>query len=132
MSSTLVLFHYFKWHYSRAILEFTQVYKTLLKFVYNFFSIPILIKTFFSPWRRLGEAYPKDKMDFENMASTFVINSLMRLVGIFMRSLLILIGAGFLLFMLLFYPFLVLVWLLLPLLSLFLFIMGLVSLIFIW
>jgi len=132
MRFPLIFFKYLVWHYGKALLEFTAIYKNLINFVYNFFSIPILLRSFFAPWRRLGEEYPKDVLKIEEMASVLVINFLMRLVGIVMRTVLIVVGLVTLLLMIILYPVLVIFWLLLPLIVVLLFITGLIFLFFGW
>lgn len=82
---------YLYWHYTEALKDLWQHLKNFLWFVYHFFSIPVLFHTFFMPWRRMGESYPKG-LDIAGFLSTFFINSLMRLVGVLMRFFLILMG----------------------------------------
>ncbi len=60
-------------------------------FLYHFFSIPILTKTFFSKFERLGEGYKKAVYLKHNLA-TFIINTLMRLLGVIVRSVVITVG----------------------------------------
>lgn len=121
----LVLGHYLAWHYSRALAEFSHIYRDILVFVYNFFSVGILLRSYFAPWRRMGEEYPVDKFDFANLGSVLVVNTIMRLVGIFMRTIIIIFGLLCLFATLVFYPLLVLGWLLLPLIIGVLFLLGL-------
>ena len=80
---------YIVWHYTRAISDFKRIMANSIWFVFSFFSMGILLKTLISPWRRLS----KD----ENLAeATFftnlVINVLMRLVGLLVRSITIILG----------------------------------------
>ncbi len=130
MRFTFIFFNYLTWHYGRALSEFDAIYKGLINFVYNFFSIPVLLKSFFAPWRRLGEDYPKDVLKIEEMASVIVINFLMRLVGMLMRAILIIVGAFSWLSMIILYPVLLILWLALPFIIIFLLIAGVALLIF--
>jgi hypothetical protein len=82
---------YLRWHYSAALARYWQVAANLLWFVTHFFSLALLVKTFFAPWRRLGESYPTGFRPSEFLAAFFV-NFLMRLVGIIIRALMILVG----------------------------------------
>jgi hypothetical protein len=61
-------------------------------FFYHFFSISILLQTFFSPFQRLSESSGKG-LDIERMAETLVVNTLMRAVGMFIRIIFITAGA---------------------------------------
>lgn len=90
-------FHYITWHYSQAILDLIGIVKNFIWFFYNFFSVPTLIKSLFQPFSRLGEAYKKG-FDLSSWSETFIVNSLMRLVGFLLRSILIVLGAFLILF----------------------------------
>ena len=89
---------YFFWHYSLALAAWWRIYGNLLWFLYHFFSLPIIIRTLFAPWRRLAEPYPKG-FNPAATAETLVVNGLMRLIGLIIRSIflfgafLILLGA---------------------------------------
>lgn len=77
----------------------------------------------------MGEDYPADKFDFAMIGSVLVVNTLMRLVGMCMRTIIIIMGLGITLLSILLYPFLVLLWLILPLVVCLLVLLG-VGLIF--
>lgn len=109
-----IIVRYLVWHYSLAVLQFSRVYKNITVFLYNFFSIPILLKTFFAPWRRMGESYPEDKTQLVEIISSFVVNMIVRMVGVVMRSVIILIGFLTVTIFIIFYPILLLLWLALP------------------
>ncbi|MEI8337517.1 MAG: hypothetical protein WCF92_00015 [bacterium] len=89
---------YIRWHYTRALLELIVNVKIFLGFLYNFFSIKILATTFFSPWLGLGEKYKKGAvLDFADHLSSFVVNLIMRLIGVVIRSIVIFLGIIFML-----------------------------------
>jgi hypothetical protein len=79
-----LLFYYLKWHYGRAPNDLFGIWKNVMWFVWHFFSVPILLRTFFSRWRRLGERYPQGP-DVVGFASTFIVNVIMRGVGALVR-----------------------------------------------
>ena len=82
---------YFVWHYTEALLDAVRIWGNLLRFLYQFFSISLLIHTLFSPWKRLGEER-KGAFDFADIFSVIFINTIMRLIGASMRIVLITIG----------------------------------------
>ncbi len=84
-------FQYLGWHYTLALKDYAVNAGNILRFIYHFFSLPTLIKTFFAPWRRLGEQYRK-VFDPGAWFETFILNALMRLLGMFFRLWLILTG----------------------------------------
>ena len=65
-----------------------------MMFAINFFSVPLLLKTFFAPWRRYKWRYPKgfDVLEFFN---TLISNTFSRILGAIVRVVLIIIGALF-------------------------------------
>lgn len=120
-----ISFNYLVWHYGRAIFEFSHIYKNILGFLLDFFSIPVLLRTFFAPWRRMGEEYSQNIiLHFEEAASVFVVNLIMRLMGIVMRTIIIAFGLIILLLAVILYPVLIIIWLLLPLILIVLIMLG--------
>jgi hypothetical protein len=87
----LLLFYYFRWHYGRGVVGYLSIWKTFLWFVPRFFSLAMLLQTLFSPWHRLKESY-KGGFSFEALMEMLVVNILMRIVGFFVRTVVILIG----------------------------------------
>jgi hypothetical protein len=84
-------FYYIRWHYSMAIRDLVGIIGNFFWFFYELFSIPLFLKTFFVPFHRLAEPATKafkPGVWFEN----FIVNSLMRIVGAALRTLLIFIG----------------------------------------
>ena len=112
---------YLYWHYTQAIKDIWQHLKNFLWFCYHFFSIPLLVKTFFAPWRRMGEAYPKG---LDIAGSTLLINSLMRLIGIIMRFFLIFVGLVSLVLVCIAGLAAFILWIILPWLAIIIFISG--------
>lgn len=83
--------HYLAWHYTIALRDFFSVWGNMMWFLYNFFSIGILFKTFFSPFKRLTES-KKDLLDIGGLFETLLINTLMRIIGMFLRTIIIISG----------------------------------------
>jgi len=87
MDILLYFLRYIIWHYTRAIKDLFINWINFIWFTFNFFSISLLLKTFFSPWKRLGEAR-KGFFDF----TFIIIDIIMRLFGMLLRSITIIIG----------------------------------------
>ena len=88
-----IFFEYIRWHYSRALLDLLGNIKNFLLFIYNFFSVGTLMSTFFSPWLGLGEKYKEGAvLDFADHLSSFFVNTMMRFVGVIIRTIVILFG----------------------------------------
>lgn len=86
MTAARIIKNYFLWHYSLALVAWWRIYLNLLWFLYHFFSVPVIVRTLFSPWRRLAEPYPKG-FNPGAAAETLVVNGLMRLFGLVVRLL---------------------------------------------
>ena len=127
MDSVKFLPNYFLWHYTRAFQNIWGIWMNFFWFTYNFFSLPILLKTLFLPWQRMGEEYKKG-FDIKEFSETLVINSLMRVVGIFMRLAVILVGSIALLAVAFLGLGMFLLWALLPLVVIFLLAKGITTL----
>ncbi|MDO8594136.1 MAG: hypothetical protein Q7R93_01300 [bacterium] len=95
---------YLLWHYTLAWGDLLRLYQNFSWFLWNFFSIRILSVTLFSPWRRIQEASSKSSGGF---LGRFIISTLLRFIGLFVRLFSILSGlaslcvlsVGFLIFL---------------------------------
>jgi len=120
---------YLKWHYGKALNTTFVFWKNILIFLFNFFSIKSLAGNFFSPWKRLADSYPKN-FNIKAYLFTFLANSISRIVGILMRTIMILVGLCTCAAYILLLPFSLVVWLALPILVIALIVFGLVLIIF--
>jgi len=129
MSYLFIVPNYISWHYSQALKDITRVWTNFLWFFFNFFSIGLLAKTFFAPWKRITEGRNREGFHMEDIAEVLVTNTVMRLIGAMMRSILIIVGTlitiGVFWAGLLFYA----AWILLPALLPISFVYGLVHII---
>jgi hypothetical protein len=129
MRFLVIVGHYFVWHYGLAIKKLTKIYGNLISFVFNFFSVPVLVASYFSPWRRLGEDYPDKSVYLFDYFSVFLVNLIMRLLGILMRTVIIVLGMSMTLAVILSYPLILAFWVALPLVVIVCFLIG-ISLLF--
>ena len=79
------------WHFFEVPKEILAIWKNFLLFNLNYFSIPLLLRTFFSPWRRYRE-YQGRGFSIGRYLEVFFANLIFRLLGAIMRSFLIIIG----------------------------------------
>ena len=116
MRGSLFIFDYLVWHYSRAFRDIFSLWFNFMWFVTHFFSIPLLFRTLFSPWKRLSDEY--ERAGIEKMAETFVFNLMSRVLGGVVRSIFLGIGLSMLLLITAVLVILCVVWLFLPALAL--------------
>ncbi len=115
---------YLSWHYTTALKDLLNIIRDFLWFIGHLFSLSELGRTFFSPWRRLGEQY-RGGFSPQAWLETFILNSVMRLIGIIFRLILLISGLIVLLLVLILTPIVFIFWLILPWLVIFSFILGL-------
>ncbi len=109
-------FSYLRWHYTYALRDHIGIVGNFVWFIQEFFSIGLMARTLFVPFHRLNESLPFDIEHPEAWAETIVANSMMRLVGALLRSILIVLGVVALFLTVLIGVFSFVLWLLAPLL----------------
>lgn len=113
---------YLWWHYALAWVDLARLYHNLAWFLWNFFSISLLLRTLFSPWRRLHESARKEA---GGLLGSLIMNTILRFIGFFARVATIVFGlASLVLLGVVGVAFLVL-WPLLPFIALALMLTGL-------
>jgi hypothetical protein len=123
MRGSLFFFDYLVWHYSRAFRDIGALWFNFAWFITHFFSIPLLFRTLFSPWKRLSDGYTRDGI--EKLAETFVFNLMSRVLGFIVRGIFLVIGLTFLVLLTVLLVAFYFVWLFLPMIALFSFVWGL-------
>lgn len=91
MGTRIPIASYLSWHYGAAYRDMSIVGKDFVWFLYHFFSLPLLFKTFFSPLFRLNERVAS--FDMEGILETIVVNTVMRFTGMIVRAFLGVVGA---------------------------------------
>lgn len=119
-----LFFYYTFWHYGEAPRDIIQIWKNVLWFFYNFFSIPLLLTSLFAPFERLDEHTGK-RFDVQAIFESLIVNILMRLVGFGLRFFTIILGTFLLLTTLIGGLVVLVIWLLAPLVLTLLMLTGL-------
>ena len=89
----LNLVYYPIWHYTKALYGFFKIWFNFIKFFWSyFFSVPLLIKTLFSPWKKDISPYPREGLDINAILQTFASNLVSRGVGAAVRISIIIIA----------------------------------------
>ncbi len=115
--------NYILWHYTKAISCIFYIIFHFTIHIIHFFSIPILLKTLFSPWRKLSENYSK-RFDLVEILSSFTVNTTMRLFGAMFRITIIIMGLLLTLSFLILGLIFLIYWIVIPLLLIFLIVFG--------
>ena len=99
-------------------------WKNFLKFNLNFFSLPLLFKTFFAPWRRYRFSQGRG-FDLPKYLEVIFSNLIFRILGAIIKSFVIIIGLAAEVFIVLAGIIIFIGWLILPALLVAGFIFGL-------
>ena len=86
-----IMHHYIFWHYTSAFGEILHVWKNLMWFTFNFFSLPQMVKSYLTPWKRMTEERG-NTFNFEDLAGFIIINLISRIIGIILRTTIIIMG----------------------------------------
>ena len=117
MAKQNIISSWISWHFYEKPKFLMQVWQNFISFGSNFFSIPLLLKTFFSPWHRYNWSYPKG-FDIGGFLNTFISNVFSRFIGAICRFILIIAGILFQIFILVAGSIIIFVWVCLPVLLL--------------
>ena len=86
-----IFLQYLGWQFWEMPKSILISWKNFLRFGLNYFSLPLLLKTFFSPWRQYKWSYGKG-FDIGRYLEVFISNLISRTLGAVLRVFLIIIG----------------------------------------
>lgn len=114
------------WWYGAGWRQRSQMVQERLTQTLDFFSIDLLLKTFFSPFRQISAGKVRGSLDVQFRA--FIDRLISRLIGAMVRSFILFIGIVTILFNAVFGIIVLVFWVFVPLLPVF----GLIMLILGW
>jgi hypothetical protein len=79
------------WQFFEVPKAILKGWKNFLYFNLNYFSVPVLLKTFFSHWRKYRYPYGRIFEVWKNI-ETFVFNMMSRIIGAILRTVFIIFG----------------------------------------
>lgn len=112
-----------KWQFFDVPKNILKGWENFLKFNLNYFSVPVLLKTFFSHWHRYRYSYGKG-FNPGRYFEVFIFNMMSRVIGAVLRTFFIVIGLSVEIFLFFAGLILFLGWLILPLVLITLFLYG--------
>jgi hypothetical protein len=119
-----IILQYLIWQFFDVPKQLLSAWKNFLLFNLNYFSVPLLLRTFFSPWRRYKWSYGKG-FDARRYVEVFFSNLISRILGAIVRSFLVIAGLAVEVFIIFSGLIAFFGWLLLPLLLIWGFVFGL-------
>jgi hypothetical protein len=90
-NSNHLLFWWIAWYFWSAPRDILRITRSFLRFGLSYFSIPLLLKTLFAPWRQYVWQYPRG-FSLKEYASVFFSNVISRTIGAVTRTILIIVG----------------------------------------
>lgn len=114
---------YVRWHYNDALIGYIRILKNFWWFLVSFFSISILLKSLFHPYKRMSES---NSDTLQNWIESKILNTLSRLIGFFVRLFIIVIGIVFISALIIGGVVFYVLWLVAPLLPLIFISLGLI------
>ncbi len=117
-----ILFQYIYWFFIIAPLNILKAWWNLFLFTVNYFSLPLLLKTFFSCWKKISSPY--GKFDIIKYLDTFTLNLMSRFIGMIIRFFVIIFGLSFSLIVFLGGLIFFILWITMPFWGIFIFIYG--------
>lgn len=87
----VVFYEYITWQFGEGVREYLNAWQNIHWFLWRVFSVSLLLRTFFAPFRRTSESYGRG-FDPSAMAETLLINLVTRFVGMVVRSVLLLVA----------------------------------------
>ena len=121
MINTMAMFFY--WLFVESTMRILHTWRFFFMFGSNFFSVPLLVRTFFSPWHRYWYGYPKN-FDPVAMLETIFGNLMSRIIGVFLRTVFIALGIIFDAFVFVIGFAALVFWVTLPFVTIYLFYLG--------
>ncbi len=112
-----ILIQYLTWHFIDSPKAISKAWKNFLLFNLNYFSVPLLLRTFFSHWRKYYYSYGKG-LNPGRWFEAFVFNMFSRIIGAILRTIFIIIGIAFEVLIVVAGLIILIAWILLPLLLL--------------
>lgn len=78
-------FAFVRWYYLEMPLAIIKAYRDYALAFMEMFAFAFLLKTLFSPWKRILDAYPSKGFDLSAIAQTFTLNCTTRAIGAVIR-----------------------------------------------
>ena len=86
-----IALEYVVWHFTQMPLQIAKAWRNILLFNLEYFSLPVLLKTLFAPWRKIQFAAGKG-FNIARLLEALASNLISRILGALIRSVLIVAG----------------------------------------
>lgn len=83
---------FLRWHYNEGLRFYANRYLYSLRAIVQYFSLPLLLTSLFSPWKRLLVTEKKTGFDLAAAFTNFSFNMVSRFMGAIVRMILFIVG----------------------------------------
>ena len=118
---------FWRWYYGEAVKGVVTAWKNFIIFATNYFSIPLLLKTLFAPWKRDITKKPRG-LNLKKFFEYVAFNTISRGLGFIVRVFTIIAGIIYLILTIVIGAVVFVLWLALPYIILGLLIFGIILL----
>ena len=87
----IIILRFWVWYYTGAVKSLINIWRNFVIFVREYYSIPLLLRTLFYPWRRDITKYRRG-FSFKTFFETLTFNLISRSLGFVIRSITVVIG----------------------------------------
>lgn len=84
--------NFLAWHYSEGLQGYIAFWLSLFDFIVHYFSLPVLLKSLFSPWKRLILEDKSPGFSFSRFFQALTFNFISRGIGAIVRIILFAVG----------------------------------------
>jgi len=105
---------FWRWYYGYAFKNILTAWRNYIIFTLHYFSIPLLLRTLFAPWRRDITRKPHG-LDFKKIFEYVMFNAISRGLGFLVRFFTIIFGIVFLVVVIVCGAVFFVIWIFLPL-----------------
>ena len=123
----MVILIFWRWYYTEAVRNILKAWRNFIIFSLEYFSIPLLFKTLFAPWKRDITKKPRG-LDIKMILQYLAYNTISRGLGFLVRFFTIIAGIVFFLLIIVLGAVFFVIWIFLPLIFLGLFILAILFL----
>lgn len=123
----VILLRFWGWYYTGAVKSLVKIWKNFIIFVKEYYSIPLLLRTLISPWRRDVTRRPRG-LDIKRLFEVLAFNLISRTIGFILRSIIVVVGLICLIGVIIFGFLALILWLILPVVLVFFIAIGLLLL----
>ncbi len=119
----IIILRFWVWYYTGAVKSIINIWRNFVIFVREYYSISLLLRTLFHPWRRDITKY-RQGFSFKAFFETLIFNLISRSLGFCIRSVTVVIGSISLIGVIVLGTLVLVAWLVLPVALIFLIIIG--------